>query len=137
MVVKFPCKIFNKAGVKNYHAVQCDHCQLWVHIRCNKINLQTYKFLQKSSFAWYCIKCFEDINPFLTISDNELSQTTKGKKINFKIFTKKNIFTNHDLVKKLNNAMDDPVSEMASTKYYETNEMTALFKNTNIFLSFT
>ena len=137
MVVKFPCKICNKAVAKNHHAVQCDHCQLWVHIRCNKINLQTYKFLQKSPFAWYCIRCFEDIVPFLTISDNELFQTSKGKKIKFKILTKKNILTYHDLVKKLNNAMDDPVSEMASTKYYETNEMTVLFKNTNIFLSFT
>ena len=103
MVVKFPCKICNKAVAKNHHAVQCDHCRLWVHIRCNKINLQTYKFLQKSSFAWYDMKCFEDIIPFSTILDNELSQTNKGQKIKFKVLTKKNILTNHDLIDNLNN----------------------------------
>ena len=114
----------------------CDHCQLWVRIRCNKINLQTYKFLQKSSFAWYCIKCFEDIIPFSTISHNELSQTNEGKKIKFKVLTKKNILTNHDLIGKLNNAINDPESEMLSSKYYEPNKMTALFKNTNTHFSF-
>ena len=97
MVVKFPWKICNKAVAKNHHAVQCDHCQLWVHFRCNKINLQTYKFLQKSSFAWYCIKCFGRYYSFSTISDNELSQTSEGKKIKFKVLTKKNILANHDL----------------------------------------
>ena len=32
--------------------------------------------------------------------------------------------------------MDDPKSEMLSSKYYEPNEMTALFKNTNKHFSF-
>ena len=136
MVVKFPCKICNKAVAKNHHVVQCDHYQLLVHIKCNKINLRTYKLLQKSSFAWCCIKCFEDVISFSTVSDNELSQTNKGKKIKFKVLTKKNILTNHDLIDKLNNAMDDPKSEMLSSKYYEPNEMTALFKNTNKHFSF-
>ena len=131
MMVKLPCKICCKAVAKNDHIVQCDHCQLQAHIRCNEINLQTYKFLLKSSFAWHCIKCFEDIIPFSTMSDNELSQTNKGKKIKFQVSTKKNVFTNHDLIDKLNNAMDDPESEMLSSKYYEPNEVTALFKNTN------
>ena len=45
--------------------------------------------------------------------------------------TKKNILTNHDLIDKLNNAMDDPESEMLSSKYYKPNEMTTLFNNTN------
>ena len=124
MVVKFLCKICNNVGAKNHHTVQCDHCQLWVHIKCNKINLQTYKFLQKSSFAWYCIKCFEDIIPFSNISDHELFQANKDKKIKFKVLTKKN------------NAMDDPESEMLSSKYYEPNEMATLFKNTNKHISF-
>ena len=135
MVVKFPCKICN-AVAKNHHAVQCDHCQLRVHIKCNKINLQTYKFLQKSSFVWYCIKCLENIIPFSTISDHELFQTNKGKKIKFKVLTKKNILTNHYLIDKLNNAMDDPESEMLSSKYYEPNEMATLFKNKNKHISF-
>ena len=136
MVVKFPCKICNNAVAKNHHAVQCDHYQLWVYIKCNKINLQTYKFLQKSSFAWYYITCFEDIIPFSTISDHELSQTNKGVKIKFKVLAKKIFLTNHDLIDKLNNAMNDPESEMLSSKYYEPNEMATLFKNTSKHFSF-
>ena len=136
MVIKFPCKICNNAVAKNHHAVQCDHYQLWVHIKYKKINLETHKFLQKSSFAWYCIKCFENIIPFSTISGHELSKTNKGKKMKSNVLTKKNILTNHDLIDKLNNAMDDPESEMLSSKYYEPNEMAALFDNTNKHFSF-
>ena len=75
VVAKFPRKLFDKTVAKNYHLVQCDNCHLWVHIKCNKINLQTYKFLQKSSLAWYCIKCFEDIISFLTTSNKNLDET--------------------------------------------------------------
>ena len=56
MVIKFLCKICNKAVANNDHAVHCDKCHIWVHIKCNKIDLQTYKFLQKSLLVWYCIK---------------------------------------------------------------------------------
>ena len=47
----------------------------WVHIKCNKINLQTYRFLEKSPLAWYCIKCFKNIVSFGTISNEELFKT--------------------------------------------------------------
>ena len=50
--------------------------------------------------------------------------------------TKKNILTNPDLIDKLNNAMGDPESEMLSSKYYEPNEMEALFNNTSKRFSF-
>ena len=50
--------------------------------------------------------------------------------------TKKNFLTNHDLIDKLNIAMDDPESEMLSSKYYGPSEMTTLLKNTNKHFSF-
>ena len=34
----------------------------------------------------------------------------------FNVLTKKNILTNHDLIDKLNNAMDGPDSEMLSSQ---------------------
>ena len=47
-----------------------------------KINLQTYKFLQKTPLAWYCIKCFEHIVPFGTISPmRNSSKQTKDPKL--------------------------------------------------------
>ena len=105
MVAKLPCKLCNETVAKKHHAVQCDNCHLRVNIRCNKINLQTYKFLQKSSFAWYCIKCFEDIIPFSTISNKSLSETNLRKKEKFKVLTKKVLSRNDDSTAKITNPM--------------------------------
>ena len=55
MTVKFPIKICEKPVAKNHHAIQCDSYNLWIHIKCNKINPQTYKHLQNSNAEWYCI----------------------------------------------------------------------------------
>ena len=104
MVVKFPCKICFKAVANSHHAIQCDNCNIWVHVKCNKINTQTYTFLQKSSAAWYCIKCSEEIYPFLNISNEELFETNQGKNVKFKVFTKKNSEQNIDLIDTLNKA---------------------------------
>ena len=41
MTVKFSCKVCEKPVAKNHHAVQCDNCNLWIQIKCNKINLQS------------------------------------------------------------------------------------------------
>ena len=105
MVAKLPCKLCNETVAKKHHAVQCDNCHLRVNIRCNKIILQTYKFLQKSSFAWYCIKCFEDIIPFSTISNKSLSETNLRKKEKFKVLTKKVLSRNDDSTAKITNPM--------------------------------
>ena len=136
MVIKFPCKICNKAVASNHHAVQCDKCHIWVHIKCNKINLQTYKFLQKSPSTWYCIKCFEDIFPFGTIPNEELFKTNQGPKIKFTVLTKHHASPNQDLIDQLNEAMDDPSSEKVSSKYYEPCELSSLLNNSKNCLSF-
>ena len=131
MVVKFPCKICLKAVANSHHAIQCDNCNIWVHIKCNKINTQTYKFLQKSSAAWYCIKCSEEIYPFSNISNEELFETNQGKNIKFKVFTQKNSEQNIDLIDTLNKAMDDPDSKMMTAKYYELDEISDLLSSTS------
>ena len=107
MVVKLLCKICFKAVANSHHAIQCDNCNIWVHVKCNKINTKTYKFLQKSSAAWYCIKCSEEIYPFLNISNEKLFETNQGKNVKFKVFTKKNSEQNIDLIDTLNKATTD------------------------------
>ena len=136
MVIKFQCKIGNKAVASNDHAVQCDKCHIWVHIICNKINLQTYKFLHKSPSAWYCIKCFEDIVPFGTISNEELLKTNQGSTIKFIVLTKHHTPPSQDLIYQLNESMDDPSSETTSSKYYELCELSSLSNNSKKCLSF-
>ena len=46
MPVKFPCKICEKAVAGNHRAVCCN---IWVHIKCNRINTQTYNILKKEN----------------------------------------------------------------------------------------
>ena len=59
MVIKDPCKICNKAVAKTHHAIKCDKCNLlYVHTKCNKINLQTYKYLQKKNTRLVLFKMF-------------------------------------------------------------------------------
>ena len=78
--------------------VQCDHCNLWLHVKCNKINPQTYKFLQKSPVARYCMNCFEEIILDSTVSNEELCQTNQSKTIKFKAIPKK-VPSNQDLIR--------------------------------------
>ena len=61
MVVKSPYKIRNKKVAYNHHAVQCDKRHLWVHIKCNRINLRTYKYQQKWSYIWYFPKSYDGV----------------------------------------------------------------------------
>ena len=129
MVIKFPYKICNKAVANNQHAIQCDKCHSWVHIKCNKINLSTYRYLQQCVCAWYCIKCFENIIPFSDISNDELYETNVGMKMTFKALTRKQNFQNQDIIEKLNNAMDNPETEILSSKFFEPHELTPPLKN--------
>ena len=89
MVVKFPCKICCKPVANSHHAIQCDNCNIWFHVKCNRINTQTYKFLRKSSVSWYCIKCSEKIYPFLNISNEEPFETKSRKKHEVQSFNQK------------------------------------------------
>ena len=75
MSAKFPCKICNNPVAKNHKAVACDNCGLWIHIKCNKINTQTYKYLQKESCAWYCISCSSKIFPFSNLNEDHFHKT--------------------------------------------------------------
>ena len=129
VAIKFSCKICNKAVANNYHGVQYDKCHMWVHTICNKINLQTYKFLQKSPSAWYCTKCLADIVPFGFISNEELFKGNQGSKIKFAVFTKSHTSPSQDLIDQLNEVMDDPSFSTVSTKYYELFEFFSLMNN--------
>ena len=53
---KFPCRICVKNVSDKDKAVQCDLCELWVHIKCNNLNYLDYRYLQNSNKSWYCIE---------------------------------------------------------------------------------
>ena len=72
-----------KKLAKNHKAIECDNCKLWVHLKCNKINVQTYKLLQNDHAAWFCLTCSKTIFPFSELNEEELCSTIQGKKIKF------------------------------------------------------
>ena len=82
-VIKFPCGISLKPVANNHQATKCDKCNLWIHIKCNKINKQTYTYLQTDTSYWYCMTCTKEFLPFSDTNDEELIQTTIGKRIKF------------------------------------------------------
>ena len=57
---------------------------VWVHRKCDKINKQTYKFLQKDyKSKWYCIICTKDFLPFSNLNNEEFIYTVKSRKLKF------------------------------------------------------
>ena len=89
--------------------------------KCNKINLQTYKFLQKSPLAWYCIKCFENIVSFGAISSEELFKTNQGSKIKLTVLTKKYALPSQYLINQFWMTLDlkqFPVNTMSAMSWY-------------------
>ena len=67
--IAFPSKICNININNKDRAVQCDICQFWIHIKCNKLNHIDYKYLQGSNDPWYCISCCDEIVPFGTLTN--------------------------------------------------------------------
>ena len=81
MVAQFPCGICSKAVANNHQAIKCDKCNLWIHIKCNKINKQTYNYLKSDSSQWFfCISCTKEFLPFSSNKDGEFAHATLGKK---------------------------------------------------------
>ena len=68
---KFPCRICTKNVHDKDKAVQCDLCELWIHIKCNNLNYLDYRYLQNCDESWYCIECCSTIFPFNSLSSNK------------------------------------------------------------------
>ena len=61
---KCPCRICEKNVSDKDKAVECDLCELWIHIKSKNINYLDYRFLQNSNESLYCIECCSTIFPF-------------------------------------------------------------------------
>ena len=91
MPTTFPCRICLNPVAKNHKAVKCDNCDLWIHIKCNKINIQTYSLLIKDNTVWYYLTSSKKLFSFSALNDNDLHSTIQGKIIKFKAFVRKGI----------------------------------------------
>ena len=69
--IVFPCNISEKSVNDKDPATECDACQSWIHLKCNKLNHIDYKYFQGSSDPWFCLYFCSSIFPlgFLTNKD--------------------------------------------------------------------
>ena len=82
-MIEFPCGVCAKAVGINHHAIKCDICQKWIHIKCNKYGKKDYKFHQNNpNETFFCIKCTADNIPFSTLNDNQFEIAVK-KGVNY------------------------------------------------------
>ena len=137
MPTKYPCNICNNPVAKNHKAIQCDKCQLWVHIKCNKINVQTYKLLIEDETTWYCISCSKDLYPFSSLNDCEFHKTIQGKKIKSLTVAKKRSRNENTLLNKVSDAINDENIDNSSSYFdgsdFNKNFPKNLFDGTNFF----
>ena len=76
---QFPCSTCHKNVNKNHRAICCDLCNIWIHIKCNFLNLTDYNRLKNNINPFYCINCISEIFPSSNLTDNEfLPFVTKG-----------------------------------------------------------
>ena len=98
------------------------------HIKCNKINKQTYNILQNDNTMWYCINCSKSLFPFSDSVDQELLHTIQGKMIKFVGITKKHTNNENVLIERLNEALN--CSELAHTSaYFEASDINTSFNS--------
>ncbi|XP_056004379.1 uncharacterized protein LOC125659658 isoform X2 [Ostrea edulis] len=73
--VRFPCSTCRKPVKSNQKAIQCDFCELWVHLKCTNLDLAAYMSLGKSDDYFYCNLC-ESRLPNFTDSFFDDEETT-------------------------------------------------------------
>ena len=127
MAMKFPCRICLKPVANNHQVIKCDKCNLWIHIKCNKINKQTYTYLQTDTSYWHCMTCTKEFLPFSDTNDEELIQTTIGKQIKF-------THINNVLQSVKENAIHKITSETNTSKYFTMSDLQSLTYNKKVTL---
>ena len=79
MTIKFPYGMCEKPVANNHQTINCDKCGLWIHIKCNKINKQTYIYLMHESCHWYCMLCTKMFLPYSILNNNKFKHSSENK----------------------------------------------------------
>ena len=54
---KITCGICEKSVANDHQVIHCHKCGIWIHIKCYKINKQTYIYLICENCHWYRMLC--------------------------------------------------------------------------------
>ena len=75
---KYPCGVCTRLVKDEHKAVQCDICNFWNHIKCDKVDPGMYQNLIKSDEPYVCYKCREENVPFQKLSNDQFFTTALG-----------------------------------------------------------
>ena len=123
VIVKYMYLVFNITVTKNHKAVQYNHCDRWVHIACNYLNVYTYRKLQKDKSPWYCLCCLIEEMQFCSLKNEHLQ-----KPIHIKIILSpyKKIITN---AIRQNEIIDKKLLRKANNKFFTSDEFNHALKD--------
>ena len=89
---KYPCGVCNRLVKDEHKAVQCDVCNFWNHIKCDKVDLQMYENLKKSKDPYICYNCKLNIMPFQNLTNEQFITTSfRGSDIDIDDYNDLNI----------------------------------------------
>ena len=108
---KITCGICEKSVANDHQVIHCHKCGIWIHIKCNKINKQTYIYLICENSHWYCMLCTKTFLSYSVLNNNEIKQTIIGKQVKFTPTRKRTISNAQNFIKAIN-------SENNITKYF-------------------
>ena len=75
---EYPCSVCGKNVNNNNLAILCMHCKLWSHNKCNNIKIKHYREHQLNpELPFNCIRCNENIFPFMKLNDFEFDSFLK------------------------------------------------------------
>ena len=69
----YPCGACSKRVSAHMRAIQCDLCNYWNHIKCDRIEPSHYEKLKKSDVAQqhFCRLCKEELFPFQSLDNDQ------------------------------------------------------------------
>ena len=50
-----------KVCLKSVMTIFCDHCDNWIHIKCNSLDKLDYQMVKNTADSWFCISCTSNI----------------------------------------------------------------------------
>ena len=123
MVIKLPCRICENPVANNHHVINCNNCDLCIHIKCNTVKKQTYIYFMCENSCWYWILRTKTFHVSYSVLKNYKSkQAVIGKQVKFTDIVKQAISNGENFIKAIN-------SESNIIKYLTIQDLNSTFNN--------
>ena len=135
--VKDPCGICSKTVKTVHKAIQCDTCDLWVHITCNGNSDKEYEYLKDDDNDWHCVVCTLKFNlynmPFTLCDNTELININNTNSMRFlQSLPNVEVISETSKFSQLSTDINFELPSNTNCRYFSVNEYQQLKKNKNL-----